>query len=239
MTEILPAIIPESFDDLKDKMSLVKGITHMVQIDICDGKFVSSKSWPYIGDQDNNFRNIVEESEGFPFWQSMDFEVDLMVKNPEEVFEDWIRAGAKRIVLHTESSEKLIDFIKEIRNKYGYYGDSIVGIEIGIALNVKTPNEDIYKFFELNDAGRSLIDFVQFMGIREIGYQGQYFDEKVFGKIRELRQSHPDTIISVDGGVTFGNAHDIVEAGVNRLVSGSAIYESENIREAIEEMKII
>lgn len=239
MTEILPAIIPESFEDLKDKMSLVNGLTHMVQIDICDGKFVSSKSWPYIGDYDEDFKKIIEESEGFPFWQSMDFEVDLMVKNPEETFEDWVRAGAKRIVLHVESSENLIDFIKEIRNKYGYYGDSIIGIEIGIALNVKTPNEEIYKFFELNDAGRSLIDFVQFMGIREIGYQGQYFDEKVFGKIRELRQSHPDTIISVDGGVTFENAHDIVEAGVNRLISGSALYESENIREAIEEMKVI
>ena len=132
-----------------------------------------------------------------------------------------------------------MDILKEIRKKYGYYGDSIVGIEIGIALNIKTPNEDIYKFFELNDAGRSLIDFVQFMGIREIGYQGQYFDERVLGKIRELRQSHSDTIISVDGGVTFENAHEIVEAGVNRLVSGSAIYESENIKEAIEEMKII
>ena len=239
MTEIMPAIIPESFEDLKDKMALVVGLAHMIQIDVCDGKFVPSKSWPYIGDNDGEFRKIIDESEGFPFWQSMDFEVDLMVKNPEEVFEDWIRAGAKRVVLHAESSDNLLDFLREIRKKYGYYGDSIVGIEIGIALNIKTPNEDIYKFFELNDAGRSLIDFVQFMGIREIGYQGQYFDERVLGKIRELRQSHSDTIISVDGGVTFENAHEIVEAGVNRLVSGSAIYESENIKEAIEEMKII
>ncbi|MFA5935083.1 MAG: hypothetical protein WC827_04315 [Candidatus Paceibacterota bacterium] len=239
MIEVIPAIIPESFEDLKDKMSFVNGITHMVQIDVCDGKFVPSKSWPYTNDYENDFKKIVEESDGFPFWQSLDFEVDLMVKDPEVVFEDWIRAGAKRMVLHVESSEKLLNFVREIRNKYGYYGDSIIGIEVGIALNIKTPNEEIYKFFELNGDGRSLVDFVQFMGIRDIGYQGQYFDERVLGKIRELRQSYPDTIISVDGGVTFENAHEIVEAGVNRLVSGSAIYDSENIKESIEEMRII
>lgn len=239
MIEVIPAIIPESFEDLKDKMSLVAGLTHMVQIDVCDGKFVPSKSWPYVGDYESIFRKIVDESDGFPFWQSLDFEVDLMVKNPEDVFEDWIRAGAKRIVLHVESSNNILGFIKEIRNKYGYYGDSIVGIEIGIALNIKTSNEEIYKFLEMNDAGRSLVDFVQFMGIREIGYQGQYLDERIFGKIRGLRQSHPDTIITVDGGINFENAHEIVDAGVNRLISGSAIYESENIKEAIEEMRVI
>ena len=239
MIEVIPAIIPESFEDLKDKMALVKGFTHMVQIDVCDGKFVPSKSWPCVGYHDNSFKDIVEESEGFPFWESLDFEVDLMVKKPEDIFEDWVRAGAKRIVLHKESSENLLDFVKEVRNKYGYYGDSIIGIEIGIALNIKTPNEEIYKFLELNDVGRSLIDFVQFMGIDEIGYQGQVFNEKVLAKIRELRHSHPDTIISVDGGVTFENAHKIVESGVNRLISGSAIFESDDIKKAIEEMRII
>ena len=238
MIEIIPAIIPESFEDLKDKMTLVSGLTHLIQIDVCDGKFVPSKSWPYTGDRENFFRKIIDESEGFLFWESLDFEVDLMVKNPETVFEDWVRAGAKRIVFHIESSENLLPFIKEVRDKYGYYGDSIVGIEIGIALNIKTPNEEIYKFLEPNESGRSLVDFVQFMGIRDIGYQGQYFDERVLGKIRELRQTHSDTIISIDGGVNFENVDDLVKAGVNRLVSGSAIFESDNISEAIERMKL-
>ena len=87
-----------------------------------------------------------------------------------------------------------------------------------------------------NFAGRSLADFVQFMGIKKIGYQGQEFDTEVLDKISDLRKNFPDTIISVDGGVNFENAQDIVEAGVNRLVSGSAIYESDNIREAITEL---
>ena len=62
------------------------------------------------------------------------------------------------------------------------------------------------------------------------------FDTEVLDKISDLRKNFPDTIISVDGGVNFENAQDIVEAGVNRLVSGSAIYESDNIREAITEL---
>jgi ribulose-phosphate 3-epimerase len=237
MVDVIPAIIPESFEDLQDKMSLVNGLTKMVQIDACDGKFVPSKCWPYINDHDGDFRNITEEEAGFPFWHSLDFEVDLMVSHPENVVEDWIRAGVKRIVLHIESAPHIKDLIKDLRTKYGWYGESPLTIEIGIALNPNTSNEKIFEYLDPNTEGRSLVDFVQFMGIREIGYQGQLFDERVFGKIRTLRQSYPDAIISVDGGVTLENAHDIVEAGVNRLVSGSAIYGSEDIKEAIEKLK--
>jgi ribulose-phosphate 3-epimerase len=237
MTDIIPAIIPESFEDLQEKMSLVNGLTHLVQIDVCDGKFVPSKCWPYVGDHEGAFRSITEEEQGFPFWESLDFEVDLMVAQPERVVEDWIRAGAKRLVIHLESSKNIKDLIKDLREKYGWYGDSPLVVEIGLAVNMNTPNEEIFEYLDPNTDGRSLVDFVQFMGIREIGFQGQLFDERVLAKIRELRHMYPDTIISVDGGVTLENAHDIVEAGVNRLISGSAIYESGDIKEVIENMR--
>ena len=90
MTEIISAILPESFDDLKDKMAIVNGLVGIVQIDICDGKFVQSKSWPYIGDYDAMYGKIINEDEGFPFWESIDFEVDLMIINPEEFVGNWI-----------------------------------------------------------------------------------------------------------------------------------------------------
>ena len=122
MTEIIPAIIPESFEDLKDKMALINGLTGIVQIDICDGKFVPSKSWPYVGDHDAMYRRVTTEEEGFPFWESMDFEVDLMVQNPETIVYDWINAGARRIVFHVESSDTLFIFLEQLRKKYGYYG---------------------------------------------------------------------------------------------------------------------
>jgi len=239
MTEIIPAIIPESFEDLKDKMALVSHLTKIVQIDVCDGKFVPSKSWPYVGDHEAMYRRITGEEEGFPFWESLDFEADLMVLNPEDIFEDWVRAGAKRIVLHVESSKKMLESLKEIRKKYGYLGDSTFGIEIGLALNINTPNETLYEYLTPNENGRSLADFVQFMGIDEIGYQHQSFDERVLGKIHDLRQKYSDVIISVDGGVSLEDAPDLLSAGANRLISGSAIFESEDIKETIEEFRKI
>ncbi|MBA4319529.1 MAG: hypothetical protein C0412_14095 [Flavobacterium sp.] len=237
MTEVLPAIIPESYEDLNCKMSAVKGIVKLVQVDICDGRFVPSESWPYVGDDEGYFEKITEEEEGFPFWQDMDFEADLMIKNPEVEAEKWIKAGAKALVLHIESSSKILELVKDLRKTYGYSGDSLVNIEIGIALNINTPNETLYDFLEQNTQGRMLIDFVQFMGIKKIGYQGQEFDEVVLKKISDLRKKYPDVVISVDGAVNFDTYQDLIKAGASKLISGSAIYDSENIKEAIEEMR--
>lgn len=239
MAEVIPAIIPESFEDLKEKMLQVKGIVPVVQIDVCDGNFVPSKCWPYVNDG-GEFQNILTESEGFPFWQDMDFEADLMIENPENGgAEDFIKAGAKRIILHIESSEHIMDFIKKLREEYGYPNDSAVTVEIGIGININTPNGVLDEFFKIDEFGRTLADFVQFMGIEKIGYQRQEFDPEVLTKIRDLRRKYPDMIIGIDGGVNFENAHDLVEAGVNKLISGSALYGSENIKEAIEEMREI
>jgi len=218
-------------------MSTVKDIVKLVQIDICDGKLVPSKSWPYVFDEENHFEKITEEDEGFPFWQDMDFEADLMIKNPETEAEKWIKAGAKAIVFHIESSPKILELIKDLRKTYGYSGDSLVDIEIGIALNINTQNENLDKFLEKNTDGRMLVDFVQFMGIKKIGYQGQEFDEEVITKIKALRKKYPSVVISIDGGVNFENNKVLIKAGANKLISGSAIFESENIKKAVEEMK--
>lgn len=239
MLEVIPAIIPQDIYDLKDKMALVEGIVSLVQIDICDGVYVPSKSWPYKNDYDGDWHKIKEEDEGFPFWDKLYFEVDLMVKEPERVVEDWIKAGAKRVVLHFESTKNILGLIRLLREKYGYYGDSPLNIEIGIAIGIKTPNSAVYEFLETNKDGRTLVDFIQFMGIRDIGYQGQNFAEDVLGKIKDMRSKYPDAILSIDGGVSMDTLQDIVDAGINRVVSGSAIYESGDIKETIEEMRKI
>ncbi len=238
MAEIIPAIIPESFDDLKEKMSLINNLAPVVQVDVCDGKFVPRKSWPYLNDE-GDFEKIINESEEFPFWESLDFEAHLMVNAPEFVAENWIKAGAKRIVFHIESSKGVYQLVKDLRNTYGYVGESAYDLEIGVVINVETPILALDEYLKPNLAGRTLVDFVQFMGIKRVGFQGESFDEAVLDKISDLREEYPDTIISVDGGVNLENAKDIVEAGANRLVVGSVIYESENIKEAIEELKNI
>ncbi len=237
MVDVIPAIIPESFDDLSEKMSLVKGLVPVVQIDVCDGKFVPSACWPYKND-DGEFANILGEDDGFPFWQDLDFEADLMIADPEKGgAEDWIKAGAKRIILHIESSKNLLAFVEKLRKEYGYFGEAAVTVEIGIGINVHTPLAALFPYLEANTEGRTLADFVQFMGIEKIGYQGQSFDPHVIDRVRELRVAYPGSIITVDGGVNFENAKDLAEAGVNRLVSGSTLYNSDDMKEAIEEMR--
>jgi ribulose-phosphate 3-epimerase len=77
------------------------------------------------------------------------------------------------------------------------------------------------------------------MGIAEIGYQGQQFDERVVAKIMKLRNMSPDIIISVDGGVNFETAPILIHAGANRLVSGSAIFKSEDINSTIKKLQTV
>lgn len=235
MIEIIPAIMPENMDDLREKLSLVSGLVSLAQIDVCDGKFVQSKTWPYKKGVDETFLRIARQEEGFPFWDSIDFEADLMVRHPESIIDNWIAAGAKRIIIHIESTPDPISLFKKIRKEYGRASESPYGIEIGAALNTETPNEEIYNF--LNESDEESIptaDFVQFMGIENIGYQGEPFDERVYEKIRELRERFLNTIISVDGGVSQDNAAELIEAGANRLVSGSAIFESGDVVGTIE-----
>ena len=235
MIEVIPAILPENIEEIREKMSLVNGLVNIVQVDVCDGKFVPNTSWPYKND-DGSFEKIIEEEEGFPFWDSLDFEADLMVENPEEIVREWINAGAKRLILHVESSSDIHGLLEKLRNEYGYSGDNPLSVDIGLALDVKTPNEAVYEFLGPQANGKYLVDFVQFMGIDHVGFQGEAFDEKVLDKIKELRNNFPEMTISVDGGINLENAYEVVEAGANRLISGSAIFESGDIPGVIEEL---
>ena len=235
MAEIIPAILPEDIDDLRKKLSLVSGIVPLAQIDVCDGKFAPTKTWPYKKGVDETFLRIVRQEEGFPFWDSVDFEADLMVRHPENIVDDWISAGAKRVIIHIESTPDPLSIFQKIKLEYGSASESSYGIKVGAALDIETPNEEVYELLsEVDDEGKQAIDFVQFMGIENIGYQGEPFDERVFEKIRELRERFPDTIISVDGGVSLENAAELIEAGANRLVSGTAIFESGDIAGTVE-----
>lgn len=214
MIEIIPAIIPKSFEDLRKKISLVGGLVEYIQIDITDGIFVSSKSWP--------FDNFVLESETLklPFLDEYKFEIDLMVNEPEKNIDNWLGFGAERIIFHIESSNKLEELIKELKGK----------VDVGVAFNIDTSLESYNYLLEK-------VDFVQLMGIEKIGFQGQEFSEKIFDKIKNLRKIKPNIIISVDGGVSFENAQKLIKAGVNRLVVGSEIFESEDVKETINKLK--
>ena len=82
-----------------------------------------------------------------------------------------------------------------------------------------------------------MVDFVQCMGIANIGFQGEEFDERVLNQIKELRSQYKELIISVDGSVNEITAPLLVKAGANRLVIGSAVMNSYDVRETIKEFE--
>lgn len=222
--EIIPAILPKDFAELTEKVELIKDFVKTVQIDVCDGQFTPQPSWPY-RKADDSFEKIVHEEDGLPGWQKLNFEIDLMANRPEERIEDWVQAGATRIILHIESKGELGAAIKALRDR----------VEIGLALNVDTPVS------ELGNPKLGIVEgsvqFIQLMGIDHIGFQGQEFDAKVIEKIKEVKKMFPGLPVSVDGGVSLENASRLIEAGADRLVIGSAIFESDNYVEAIARFK--
>jgi ribulose-phosphate 3-epimerase len=238
MIEVTPAILESDLDSLRGKLAMVSGLTSLVQIDVCDGKFVVSKTWPFIKGGMEEFARITAEDEGFPFWDSLDFEIDLMVRHPETIADDWIKAGAKSLVFHIESAPNILEIIEKLRNDYGTAKDEAFGLSIGVSLNVDTDNEELFEILNMVDEdGDSIVDFVQFMGIAQIGFQGQELDERVLEKISDLRNLYPNIQISVDGGVNLDNASELISAGATRLISGSAVFESGDIAKAIDELQ--
>ena len=219
MVEIIPAIMPKDYEHLDEMMSLFVNVVPLVQLDIMDGKFVPARTWPY--PKDTHFDAIVAEEEGMPSWENIDFEVDLMIENPEFWVQKWVTAGASRIIVHVESMKD-----------FGVIRDAVPEglIELGLAINTSTPLSALDQYL-------NRIDFVQCMGIAKIGFQGQPFDERVLDYVRALRAAHQNLQISIDGSVNFETARALVDAGATRLVSGSAILEADDFVGAIAKMK--
>src|SRR3989344_4353728 len=116
MIEIIPAIIPKNLEDLEEKMSSVRKLVPLVQVDVLDGSLAHARSWPYQSSSksDTFFERIMKEEEGFPFWPDLGFEAHLMVREPERIISDWVSAGATRIVVQLEGVsdfQKLFDVV--------------------------------------------------------------------------------------------------------------------------------
>lgn len=218
MIEIIPAIMPKNFSDLEEHTKKVSGHVPLVQIDIMDGIFVSGKTWPYSKGGDKEFDRISKKEEKLPYDDTLDYEIDLMVSEPEHVIEDWMHVGVSRIIVHLESTKHMSNIIADVAAHVTRASDEgLEVVSLGIAINTTTPVE----FIDLYADG---IDFVQCMGISEVGKQGQAFDERVFKQLQSLRENHPELALSVDGAVHLDNASDLVDAGADRLVSGSEIF---------------
>lgn len=216
---IVPAIIPASRTDLDEKLARLAGVCEHIQIDIVDGKYAAPASWPYRDDAGEPSR-MLAAGEMLPHSENFRFEVDLMSESPESSAGTWIGLGAVRLTVHAESTRYIARFIDNTRVLYGHdQGFAPDLLSIGLAIGAETDLALIEPYLDK-------VEYVQFMGIRKIGRQGEPFDSRVIARIKAFRKKYPHIEVQVDGGVSMQNAAALLDAGASRLVVGSAIWKT-------------
>ena len=226
MAEIIPAILEKNFNEIKNKLTFLRGRAKCVQIDFCDGVFVPNQTWPFAsgGFDDADFLKIINEEEGLPFWADFDFELDLMVADAVENFDIYMKLGPKRMIFHLGAQKNLEEFEHFLEGLDMYIRDNV---EIGLAFK---PSDDLSIVSKLSHK----VDFLHCMGSDQIGFQGEAFSDKALKNIKFLKKNLPGVVISVDIGVNLENAETILNAGADRLTVGSSVWKSPDPIGALE-----
>lgn len=208
---IAPSILSADFARLGEVLAALEPAgADWVHVDVMDGHFVPNLT---IGPP------IVKALKPH---SRLPFDVHLMMTNPEHWLVPFRDAGADHITVHAEACPHLQRILAEIRK---------LGARAGISLNPATP-EDCLKYV-LDD-----IDLVLIMSVNP-GFGGQKFLPTVLDKIKLLRTmlgARPVDIV-VDGGVGPENARQIVEAGANVLVAGSAVFSAPSLKDGVSNLR--
>jgi len=209
MIQIIPAIIAKDFQELNEKIKKIEPYVEWAQLDVMDGKFVNNKTWnsPY------NLKDLET---------NLNLEAHLMIDDPEEVIDDWINSGVKRIIFHYEATDKHEEILRKIKE---------AGLETGIALNPETSINILDDFI-------NQLDLILIMTVNP-GFGEQRFLNESVDKIKQLREKYKSVNLEVDGGINLKTAPEVIKAGVNILAVGSAIFKSNNIEETIKKLKNI
>lgn len=219
MQTIIPAILESDFTEIKRKFDLVKNECELIQIDVCDGEFVSSKTWPF--NQDSNPYKLLQDI----YYEANQIELDVMVNNPD--VEQLLAIPFKQIVVHVQSiSDEMKGLFIESDPAKRYS-------KIGFAL----PSD-----FSHIESNRELIlksDFIQVMGIKNIGKQHEPFDSSCLDTIKKLRSEFPEIVIQVDGGMNETIIPLVFAAGANRAVVGSSVFGNGNPVENLRNLEKI
>ena len=172
-----------------------------IQIDIMDGQFVPNISFGW--DTVAAIRPLTD----------MFLDVHLMIVDPGRFIEDFVKAGADRLIVHQESCTHLHRVLSSIKE---------LGIEAGVTINPGTSIDAVIPVLDL-------VDLVQIMTVNP-GFGGQSFIHSQLDKIRYLKrifkEQNLDVAIAVDGGIHLETAPLVVEAGATVLVAGSSVYNS-------------
>lgn len=213
MIKIAPSILSADFSVLGEEIkNIEKANADWVHIDVMDGHFVPNISFgvPII----KSIRKVT----------TMPFDVHLMIENVDKYIPEFANAGADYITIHQESGNHMDRSVQLIKS---------LGKKAGISLNPATPIGSIEYLLPK-------IDLILIMSVNP-GFGGQKFIEYTLDKIRLLKEfrdkNNLNYLIEIDGGVNTENVKTIIEAGVDVIVAGNAIFKSDNYGETIRKLR--
>ena len=216
MNCLSPSILSADFANLGEQVRMLdEAGAQYVHIDVMDGMFVPSISFgmPVI-------KSIRECSDRI-------FDVHLMIEEPGRYIDDLAEVGADLIKVHAEACKHLDRTIEAIKEK---------GLLAGVALNPATPLSAIEWILPK-------VDMVLIMSVNP-GFGGQKLIPYTVEKVRALKKMIDEkglkTDIEVDGGVNLENVTEVMDAGANIIVAGSAVFKgdiSENVERFLDVLK--
>lgn len=202
--KIQPSLLACDMSKMQSEIDKVDPFVEGIHFDVMDGQFVPNLTFGA-----PVLSKLKTKTE-------MGFDVHLMCEKPEILLNDFAKAGASSISVHFEACNHINKILQDINN---------LNIKSGVALNPATSYEASYEAIKK-------ADFVLVMSVNP-GFGGQKFLPEVLDKIKKIRKNFPNKDIQVDGGITSETASLVIEAGANHLVSGSYIFNSKNIENAV------
>ena len=215
MAILAPSILSADFSNLAQQIRLVElGGADWIHCDVMDGHFVPNITFgPIIID-------AVKRSTHLPV------DVHLMIKNPDHLLEEFVKAGSNYLTVHEEEVVHLNRTINKIKE---------LGAKAGVSINPSTPVKNLEYIAEY-------VDMVLLMSVNP-GFGGQSFISNIIKKIKELvelrKKLNAKFLIEIDGGIDSSTILPTLEAGVDIFVAGSSIFKADNITAATAELKNI